>query len=142
MTATATALQTHGYDPARQNVFSGPNSLIDYFRPDRNAPLPLVELPPELNPYHADGVRIYAKMLTALPATNVKSLPGKFRRSSQFLPPDENRRVRARIASRVDVVRAGGRREGWRTWREGEKHWREGKRLLYVEDLLLGRDPR
>ncbi|GAC93444.1 cysteine synthase [Pseudozyma hubeiensis SY62] len=57
------------------NVFSGANSLIDYFNPDKNAPLPLVELPPQLNPYYDDGVRIYAKMLTALPATNVKSLP-------------------------------------------------------------------
>ncbi len=70
-------MSTHTYDPTRMNVFSGPNSLIDYFNPDKNAPLPLVELPPQLNPYYDDGVRIYAKMLTALPATNVKSLPGK-----------------------------------------------------------------
>lgn len=67
----------HTYDPSRMNVFDGPNSLIDYFNPDRNAPLPLVELPPQLNPFYEDGVRVYAKMLTALPATNVKSLPGK-----------------------------------------------------------------
>jgi hypothetical protein len=66
------------YDPSTRNVFAGPNSLVDYFNPDKNAPLPLVELPPQLNPYYDDGVRIYAKMLTALPATNVKSLPGKF----------------------------------------------------------------
>lgn len=59
------------------NVFKGVNSLVDYFNPDKNAPLPLVELPPQLNPFYDDGVRIYAKMLTALPATNVKSLPGK-----------------------------------------------------------------
>lgn len=71
-------MSTHTYDPTRMNVFSGPNSLIDYFNPDKNAPLPLVELPPQLNPYYDDGVRVYAKMLTALPATNVKSLPGKF----------------------------------------------------------------
>ncbi|GAC71700.1 cystathionine beta-synthase and related enzymes [Moesziomyces antarcticus T-34] len=63
------------YDPSTRNVFAGPNSLVDYFNPDKNAPLPLVELPPQLNPYYDDGVRIYAKMLTALPATNVKSLP-------------------------------------------------------------------
>lgn len=65
------------YDPSRRNVFSGPNSLIDYFNPDKNPPLPMVELPRELNPYYDDNVRIYAKMLTALPATNVKSLPGE-----------------------------------------------------------------
>ncbi|KAJ1026725.1 hypothetical protein NDA16_002323 [Ustilago loliicola] len=63
------------YDPSSRNVFTGPNSLIDYFNPDLNPPLPLVELPKELNPYYDDGVRIYAKMLTMLPAGNVKSLP-------------------------------------------------------------------
>lgn len=57
------------------NVFSGPNSLKDYYDPDRNPPLPLVEIPQHLNPLHEDGVRIYAKMLTMLPAHNVKELP-------------------------------------------------------------------
>lgn len=70
--------RTHTYNPARKNVFAGPNSLIDFFNPDLNPPLPLVELPQELNPFYEHGVRIYAKMLTALPATNVKSLPGKY----------------------------------------------------------------
>lgn len=65
------------YDPCSQNVYSGPHALRDYYDPDKNPPLPLVELPPELNPFHDDGVRIYAKMMTALPATNIKSLPGK-----------------------------------------------------------------
>lgn len=68
---------THTYDAAKMNVFSGENGLIDYFNPDKNPPLPLVELPPQLNPFYDDGVRVYAKMLTALPATNVKSLPGE-----------------------------------------------------------------
>ena len=58
------------------NVFKGPDALAQYFDPDQHPPLPLVELPSALNPLHADGVRIYAKMLTALPAHNVKSLPG------------------------------------------------------------------
>lgn len=65
------------YDAAKMNVFRGENSLVDYFNPDKNPPLPLVELPKALNPFYDDGVRVYAKMLTALPATNVKSLPGK-----------------------------------------------------------------
>ncbi|KAK2741154.1 cysteine synthase b [Colletotrichum kahawae] len=60
---------------ARENVFSGPSSVIDYFDPDKNPPLPLVEIPDRLNPFREDGVRIYAKMLTCLPAQNVKSLP-------------------------------------------------------------------
>ncbi|KAK4174681.1 tryptophan synthase beta subunit-like PLP-dependent enzyme [Triangularia setosa] len=57
------------------NVFTGPDSLSKYFDPEQNPPLPLVELPEALNPFRKNGVRIYAKMLTALPAQNVKSLP-------------------------------------------------------------------
>ncbi|KAJ0270863.1 hypothetical protein COL940_011381 [Colletotrichum noveboracense] len=60
---------------AQDNVFSGPNSVVDYFDPDKNPPLPLVEIPDRLNPFREIGVRIYAKMLTCLPAQNVKSLP-------------------------------------------------------------------
>jgi hypothetical protein len=60
----------------QNNVFRGPNSVVDFFDPDKNPPLPLVEIPDRLNPYRKDGVRIYAKMLTNLPAHNVKSLPG------------------------------------------------------------------
>lgn len=58
------------------NVFKGPDSVINYFDPDLQPPVPLVELPAKLNPFRTDNVRIYAKMLTALPAQNVKVLPG------------------------------------------------------------------
>lgn len=76
------------------NVFRGENSLIDYFNPDKNPPLPLVELPKALNPYYDDGVRVYAKMLTVLPATNVKSLPGKYNGSvANGLSPRERKEV-------------------------------------------------
>ena len=61
---------------AASNVFRGPNSMADFFDPDKNPPLPLVEIPARLNPYREEGVRIYAKVLTNLPAQNVKSLPG------------------------------------------------------------------
>ncbi|RYP82096.1 hypothetical protein DL769_001755 [Monosporascus sp. CRB-8-3] len=57
------------------NVFRGSDAVKDYFDPDNNPPLPLVEIPDRLNPFRCDGVRIYAKLLTALPAHNVKSLP-------------------------------------------------------------------
>ncbi|KAK2751175.1 hypothetical protein FQN57_000252 [Myotisia sp. PD_48] len=57
------------------NVFKGPDSVINYFNPDLQPPVPLVELPERLNPFRADNVRIYAKILTALPAQNVKALP-------------------------------------------------------------------
>lgn len=59
------------------NVFKGPYSIINYFDPDLQAPLPLVELPAKLNHFSCDGVRIYAKMLTATPAQNVKVFPGE-----------------------------------------------------------------
>lgn len=59
------------------NVFKGPDSLRKYFNPDEQPPLPLVELPEKLNPFRRDGVRIYAKLLTALPAQSVKALPGE-----------------------------------------------------------------
>ncbi|KAJ5652108.1 hypothetical protein N7507_009534 [Penicillium longicatenatum] len=61
--------------PNPLNVFKGSDSLAQYFDPDASPPVPLVELPDSLNPLRSDGVRIYAKMLTALPAQNVKSLP-------------------------------------------------------------------
>ncbi|KAJ6463181.1 cysteine synthase [Mycena vulgaris] len=55
------------------NVFRGKNALKDFYDPDKCPPLPLVELPN--HPFEKDGVEIFAKMLTLLPAANVKSLP-------------------------------------------------------------------
>ncbi|KAG8631575.1 hypothetical protein KVT40_000715 [Elsinoe batatas] len=57
------------------NFYAGPDSLKQYYNPDIAPPLPLVEIPESLNPYRQDGVRIYAKMMTMLPAHNVKALP-------------------------------------------------------------------
>ncbi|KAE8155416.1 tryptophan synthase beta subunit-like PLP-dependent enzyme [Aspergillus tamarii] len=57
------------------NVYKGRDSVKKYFDPDYQPPLPLVELPNILNPFRADGVRIYAKMMTGLPCQNVKALP-------------------------------------------------------------------
>ena len=62
----------------RLNVFSGPTSISEYLNPDNLPPLPLVELPPRLNPLRTHNVRIYAKMLTAHPSQNVKALPGPY----------------------------------------------------------------
>ena len=59
------------------NVYSGPQALQNYFDPDAQPMLPLVELPAKLNPFLDDDVHIFAKMFTALPAQNVKALPGK-----------------------------------------------------------------
>ena len=57
------------------NVFRGPDALKKFLNPDNNPPVPLVEIPCELNPYFDDGVHICAKCMNFLPLGNVKSLP-------------------------------------------------------------------
>jgi cysteine synthase/rhodanese-related sulfurtransferase len=57
------------------NVYGGENSVLDYLNPDNMPNTPLVELPVYLNPYRDKGVRIFAKLMSALPLSNVKSLP-------------------------------------------------------------------
>lgn len=64
--------------PNPLNIYFGQDALKKYYEPDNSPPLPLVEIPGSLNPFYDDGVRIYAKMMTMLPAHNVKALPGKF----------------------------------------------------------------
>ncbi|KAG8164914.1 hypothetical protein KVR01_005189 [Diaporthe batatas] len=58
------------------HVYKGSVSLQDFiiFQPDRQPMMPMVELPRNLNPFYEDGVRIYAKMMSTLPANSVKSL--------------------------------------------------------------------
>ena len=59
-----------------KQVFSGDKGIIDYLRPDIDNYSPLVELPPELNPYYEEyGIHLYVKLLNTLPLANVKSLP-------------------------------------------------------------------
>ncbi|MYB39707.1 pyridoxal-phosphate dependent enzyme [Candidatus Saccharibacteria bacterium] len=57
------------------NVFSGDGAILDYLDPGSGPPTPLIELPADLNPFKTDGVRIYAKLMHALPLLNVKSIP-------------------------------------------------------------------
>ncbi|KAJ7122549.1 tryptophan synthase beta subunit-like PLP-dependent enzyme [Mycena crocata] len=57
------------------NVFSGERALHDFYNPDEGPLIPLVELPERLNPYKKDGVQIFAKLMSHVPATNVKLLP-------------------------------------------------------------------
>ncbi|WYZ38249.1 hypothetical protein EsH8_III_000163 [Colletotrichum jinshuiense] len=61
--------------PNHLNVYTGPESVKNYFDPDFGPPLPLVEVPESLNPYRKNGVRIYAKMMSMHPANNVKAMP-------------------------------------------------------------------
>lgn len=60
---------------ARLSVFEGPDAVRDFLNPDHHLPLPLVELPEPLNPFVADGVRVFGKLMYLLPLLNVKSLP-------------------------------------------------------------------
>ncbi len=57
------------------NVFSGPSAIKDLFNPDNQPPVPLVELPASINPFHGDQVRIFAKLMYLLPLLSIKSLP-------------------------------------------------------------------
>ena len=57
------------------NVFSGTDAIRDFLNPDYSPPLPLIEIPKELNPFFDDGVHIFAKCMNFLPLGNVKSLP-------------------------------------------------------------------
>ena len=57
------------------NVFRGSDAVKKFLNPDNNPPLPLVEIPCELNPFFNEGVHICAKCMNFLPLANVKSLP-------------------------------------------------------------------
>jgi cysteine synthase/rhodanese-related sulfurtransferase len=58
-----------------KNVFTGADGIERYLNPENHADIPLVELPPALNPFYDDGIHIYAKLMHTLPLGNVKSLP-------------------------------------------------------------------
>lgn len=58
------------------NVYKGTDAIRNYYDPDQQPMIPLVEVPQRLNPFYDNGVRIYAKMMSTLPANNVKALPG------------------------------------------------------------------
>lgn len=57
------------------NTFEGSNAVLDFLNPDNAPYTPMVEIPDHLNPYRTDGVRVFAKLMSALPLANVKSLP-------------------------------------------------------------------
>lgn len=73
------SLSSHSLNMATRNinnVYRGEDSLRNYFDPDQQPMIPMVELPQKLNPFYEDGVRVYAKMMSTLPANNIKCLPG------------------------------------------------------------------
>jgi len=58
---------------SKPNTFKGKNAIRDFLDP-HNLATPLVELPPEFNPFHDKGVEIYAKLSYLSPLLNVKSI--------------------------------------------------------------------
>lgn len=58
-----------------KNVFEGPDALKDFLNPGNHPNLPLVELPDDLNPFAAENVRIFAKLMGMSPLGNVKAVP-------------------------------------------------------------------
>lgn len=60
---------------SRQNVFLGNDALKNYLCPSNYTVTPLVELPPELNPFANDGVKLLAKVVPLVPLMNIKSIP-------------------------------------------------------------------
>ncbi|KAK4203412.1 tryptophan synthase beta subunit-like PLP-dependent enzyme [Triangularia verruculosa] len=120
-------------NPNPLNIFTGPDSLSKYFDPEQNPPLPLVEIPEALNPFRKDGVRIYAKMLTALPAQNVKSLPALEMLKTSPKARNAKRIVEASSGSTVLSMGVIGRalwgHEGVEAWVTNKKT-RESLRVL------------
>lgn len=57
-----------------KNTFKGADAIREFLNPENHC-TPLVELPASLNPYAHLRVRIFAKLMSALPLANIKSLP-------------------------------------------------------------------
>ncbi|MFY9552291.1 MAG: pyridoxal-phosphate dependent enzyme [Thermoanaerobaculia bacterium] len=59
---------------SRLGVFKGSTAVKDFLNPDNHPPIPLVELPDRLNPFRAQNVRIFGKLMYLLPLLSIKSL--------------------------------------------------------------------
>ena len=57
------------------NVFQGDQSIKNFLSPGKGAYLPLVEIPNKLNPFAAENVKIFAKLMTFSGMHNVKLIP-------------------------------------------------------------------
>ena len=56
------------------NLYQGENSIFDYHNPEGKC-TPMVELSNDLNDFRKNGVRIFAKLMSATPLLNIKSYP-------------------------------------------------------------------
>lgn len=59
----------------KDGVFEGPTAIRAFLNPENSPPIPLVELPRNLNPFLDHDVRIFGKLMYLLPLLSVKSLP-------------------------------------------------------------------
>ena len=59
------------------NVFAGEHSLLDFLDPGKAPPTPMVELPPELNPYRDRCIRVFLKLQYMTPIFNGKLLASR-----------------------------------------------------------------
>jgi cysteine synthase len=62
---------------AALNVFAGNSALLDFLDPGKHPPTPLIELPPDLNPFHGQKVRVFLKLLYQTPGFNAKLLAAR-----------------------------------------------------------------
>lgn len=72
---TKTSLFKINMNKNLHNIFEGEQSLLNFLDPSQAVPSPMVEIPSSMNPYREQGVRIFAKLMNALPLGNIKSLP-------------------------------------------------------------------
>lgn len=58
-----------------KKVFEGSSAIKDFLTPGSLGMTPLVELPPSVNKFSKDGVRIFVKLMQFVPLGNIKSMP-------------------------------------------------------------------
>lgn len=58
-----------------KKVFDGVDAITDFLTPGALGMTPVVELPPSLNKFHKDKVRIFVKLMQFVPLGNIKSMP-------------------------------------------------------------------
>jgi cysteine synthase len=58
-----------------KKVFKGEKAITDFLTPGSLGMTPLVELPPSVNKFAKDGVKIFVKLMQFVPLGNIKSMP-------------------------------------------------------------------
>jgi cysteine synthase len=58
-----------------KKVFEGEKALMNFLTPGSLGMTPVVELPPSVNKFAKDGIRIFVKLMQFVPLGNIKSMP-------------------------------------------------------------------